>query len=395
MIVDYTKVALTNLRHRKLRSWLTILGIVISVMSIVALISISNGLENAIREQFEKIGANRIYVLVPGGQPGTQSGLSTKDVDTLERMAEFNYVTPYLIETSAKLTFGQEIQYGRIIAWPSEDAEKRFADYDLKFLEGNHFQEKETRAAIVGYLTATDLFKKDIHANNNMFINDQKFQIVGVLEEIGNEEDDRQIIIPLDTAREVFNKPDEVHIIEATVKTGKNIEEVVEKVKRNLKRDRNDEHFQVLTPTQILNFLGTTLAIIHGILVSIATISLIVGCIGIMNSMYTSVLERTKDIGVMKSLGARNNDIMLLFLIEAGLIGLVGGVIGVVLGMALSFSVGAAAKQAGFALLKIQFDWVLVVWGLLFAIFIGMISGALPSRQAARLHPVDALRWNQ
>ena len=113
-----------------------------------------------------------------------------------------------------------------------------------------------------------------------------------------------------------------------------------------------------------------------------------------MNSMYTSVLERTKEIGVMKSVGARNSDVMLLFLIEAGLIGAIGGVLGVAFGMMISYGVGAAASAGGFGLLKIYFEPLLMIEGLLFAIFVGMLSGALPARQAAKMHPVDALRWS-
>ncbi|MDO8661260.1 MAG: ABC transporter permease [Candidatus Woesearchaeota archaeon] len=393
MINDYDNVAITNLRHRKLRSWLTIMGIVISVMSIVALISISNGLENSIKEQFEKIGSNRIFVLVPGGQPGTSSGLTTKDVETLEKMPEFDYVTPYLMEPSVKVEHSKEILYSRITAWPAKDSDKRFADYDFQFLEGRSFSDKEKNVAVIGYLTATDFFKKDMHAGNKILINEEKFDVVGVLDEVGNEEDDRQILIPLEAARITFAKEDDVSIIEATIKPGKSIDDAVEKTKRNLKKARNDENFDVLTPTQILNFLKTALGLVQGILVGIAAISLIVGCIGIMNSMYTSVIERTKEIGIMKSLGARNNDIMFLFLIESGLIGLIGGIIGVILGMGISFAVGIGASQAGFGLLSISWDWGLAAGALLFAFFIGMISGALPSRQAAKLHPVDALRW--
>ena len=395
MIRDYSKLAFKNLRHRKLRSWLTILGIVISVMSIVALISISNGLENAIKEQFEKIGANRIYVMMKGGAPGTSIGLTTNDLDTIESMPEFEYVTPYLVETSVKITYSKEDLYASITAWPSEDADERFADYDFGFLEGGHFREGAKYEVIIGYLTAQDFFKKDLHINNHVYINNVKFEVVGILDEIGNEQDDHIILIPLDTAREIFDKQKELSFIEATIKPGKNIDTVVEKTKKRLERERNDESFDVLTPTQILNFLQTALFIVQGILVSIAAIALVVGCIGIMNSLYTSVLERTKDIGVMKSLGARNRDIMLLFLIEAGMIGIVGGIFGVICGMAISFGIGAAAAQAGFGLLKIQWDWYLAGGALLFAFFIGMISGVLPSRQAAQMHPVDALRWNQ
>ena len=393
MILDFFYIAIKTLRQRKLRAWLTTVGIVISVMSIVALISISNGLQHTIEKQFESIGSNRIFVFIPGGQPGTRVGLTTKDVETLERMNEFDYVTPYLIEPSAKVTFEKEVEYEKLVAWPAKGAQKRFDDYDMKFSEGRPFLDREDSVVILGHLTATDLFDKDVHASNNLIINDQKFKVVGVLQEIGSQDNDRQLLIPLDAARALLKKRDEVSFIEATVKSGKTIESVVEETKRRLKSDRNNDNVDVLTPAQALNFFRQVLGIVQGILVGIAAISLLVGCVGIMNSMYTSVLERTKEIGVMKSLGATNRSIMILFLIESGIIGLIGGFIGIFLGVGLSFVVSIAARSAGFGLLDVQWDWKLAVGALLFATVVGMIAGALPSRSAAKLHPVDALRW--
>ena len=134
------------------------------------------------------------------------------------------------------------------------------------------------------------------------------------------------------------------------------------------------------------------LAIVKGILVSIASISLIVGCVGILNSMYTSVLERRKEIGIMKSIGAKDREVMLLFILESGIMGFIGGILGIILGIILSFGVQLTAAAAGFKLLKVTISPMLLIGGMLFAVMIGMLSGALPARQAARLHPVDALR---
>ena len=128
------------------------------------------------------------------------------------------------------------------------------------------------------------------------------------------------------------------------------------------------------------------------VLVGIAAISLLVGAIGIMNSMYTSVLERTKDIGIMKSIGARNSDVLQIFLIEAGLIGFVGGVFGSALGSAMALAIGPIAKESGFPLV-ITIEIPVLLFGLLFAFIVGMISGILPAYQASKMKPVDALRY--
>ena len=159
-----------------------------------------------------------------------------------------------------------------------------------------------------------------------------------------------------------------------------------------MERDRNDENFEVQTPTQILEQINEILGVMQFVLVGIAAISLLVGGVGITNSMYTSILERTKDIGIMKAIGAQNKDILFIFLIESGLMGLVGGIFGVIIGTLLSYGISQYATQSGFKLI-FSINPGLVMFGLLFAFCIGMISGMIPARQASKLKPVDALRY--
>ncbi|MBI2107115.1 FtsX-like permease family protein, partial [Candidatus Woesearchaeota archaeon] len=177
----------------------------------------------------------------------------------------------------------------------------------------------------------------------------------------------------------------------ARVKPGTDIPSIQKKVERILDRERGDENFQVVTPTQILEQISQVLGIVQLVLVGIAAISLVVGGIGIMNSMYTSVLERTRDIGVMKAIGAKDSDIMKIFLIESGLMGFVGGIFGVALGTLLSLAIGKYATQAGFKLL-VTVNPQLMLFGLFFAFIIGIMSGALPAYRASQLNPVEALR---
>ncbi len=135
------------------------------------------------------------------------------------------------------------------------------------------------------------------------------------------------------------------------------------------------------------------LNIIQIFLIGIAAISLVVGGIGIMNTMYTSVLERTKEIGIMKSIGAKNSDILIIFLIESGILGLIGGLIGIILGMSFSKLIELGAKLAGYGMIQVSFPLLLILGTLLFSFLIGTISGVLPARQASKLKPVDALRY--
>jgi len=171
------------------------------------------------------------------------------------------------------------------------------------------------------------------------------------------------------------------------------IEKAAEDVRRMLRKTYEEEQFVVFTPEQLLSQLKDILGAIKILLSGIAAISLVVGGIGIMNSMFTSVLERRREIGIMKAVGATNRHVLLLFLIESGLIGFIGGVIGVILGITVAKSVELIAAQLGFSLLAVGLDFAVIIFMLLFASFVGMISGAIPAYQAAKLKPVDALRY--
>jgi len=312
-------------------------------------------------------------------------------------MAEFSYVTPALVIPSARVQFGKQEAPIRIVGWTADDIEKRLVDYDFTFQEGKFFREGQSRAVVVGANVAKsdEFFSRSLRVHHQLLIEGEKFEVVGILNSFGNREDDNQMYMSLETMRVLFNKPEEVSFIDATLVPGQDVDKVAERVKRELKRSRNDENFQVLTPTQVLKFLSTVLGIVQGVLVSIAGISLIVGAVGIMNSMYTAVLERTKEIGVMKSIGATNATVLLLFIVESGIIGFVGGVFGVLLGNLISVGVSQAATAAGFSIMKYQFQLWIALSGLIFATFVGMISGYLPARQAEKLAPVDALRYGK
>ncbi|MBI4447379.1 ABC transporter permease [Candidatus Woesearchaeota archaeon] len=394
MITDFIRLGINNLTHRKLRAILTIIGIVIGIAAIVSLISISDGLENAIVDQFEKMGIKRIRVVPKGlmGPPVGVEGLTTKDVELIEKIKGVDYVTPVLMQ-NAKIRYGTQEDYKPINAYPVEEAEQRFLDMDIKFYEGRSFREGEKDYAIVGYKTAKDLFDKEIRAKNSIYIEGRKFRVIGIFEKQGVPHIDSSVYIPLDVGREIFNKPEEVSVITVEVKKGKNMDEVARTIKQKLKRERNDEEFEVFTPQQILNQLGVILGMVQFILAGIAAISLIVGAIGIMNVMFTSVLERTREIGVMKATGASNESVLMIFIIESGLLGLSGGAVGATLGAIFALIVGAIAEALGFPLLLIRIQWQLILSVLAFAFLLGIFSGTLPALKAAKMKPVDSLRY--
>ncbi|HIJ05341.1 MAG TPA: ABC transporter permease, partial [Nanoarchaeota archaeon] len=391
MFTDYFLLSLKSIRHRKLRSWLTVIGIVIGVAAIISLMTLSRSLEGTIEEQFETFGANRIIISAKGFQgPGTASnGLTTEDVETLEKISGFEYIVPGIFR-SAEIIYKDQIGFTLIGGIPSESYEDFYLDSGIEVEEGRFIQDAEKYVAVIGSRVATEMFSKEIHVGDKIKIGKKDFRVVGILEEIGNAQDDNQISIPLDAAREIFDEEESIDLIIAQVKTTSDIPQLQEKIEKELERKRGDTNFQVLTASQILEQINQVLGIMQVVLVGIAAISLIVGAIGIMNSMYTSVLERTREIGVMKAIGAKNKDILTIFLIESGLIGLVGGILGTVLGASLAVAVGPFSKNAGFTL-HITIEPFVILLGLLFAFVVGIIAGVLPAWQASKLKPIDAL----
>ena len=393
MLVDYFFMAVNSIRHRKLRSWLTVIGIIIGVAAIISLITVSRSLESTIESQFEQFGANRIIISPKGFQgPGTSSeGLTIKDVETVEKISGFKYVVPGIF-LSTEVKYRKEVGFTLVSGIPAENFEEFFVDSGAKLQEGRFIKDGDRFEAVVGSRVVKDMFDSTLRLGSKIEIKGQEFKIIGILEEIGNAQDDSQINIPLETAREIFDKPDDVDAIIAQVKSANDIPLLQEKVEKELERKRGDTNFQVVTATQILEQVNEVLGVMQFVLVGIAAISLIVGAIGIMNSMYTSVLERTRDIGIMKAIGARNSDILEIFLIESGLIGIVGGLFGIILGSSMALIIGQLSKGAGF-LLIVQIEPLVLIFGLLFAFIVGIVSGVLPAYQASKLKPVDALRY--
>lgn len=393
MFTDYFLLALKSIRHRRLRSWLTVIGIVIGVAAIISLITISRSLESTIENQFEQFGANRILISAKGFHgPGTLSqALTMDDVETIEKISGFEYVIPGIFR-SAEVVYKDETGFTLIGGIPSEWYEDFYKDTGIKIGEGRNIKKDEEHAAIIGSRVATEMFEKDIHVGDKIEIGHIDFRVVGILEDIGNAQDDNQISIPLDAAREIFEEKEGVDLIIAQVKSASDIPQLQEKIEKELEKKRGDTNFQVLTATQILEQISQVLGIMQIVLVGIAAISLIVGAIGIMNSMYTSVLERTREIGIMKAIGVKNKDILTIFLIESGLIGLVGGVLGILLGIGLALAIGPFSQNAGFTI-NIKIEPLVLIFGLAFAFGIGVLAGILPAYQASKLKPIEALRY--
>jgi len=341
MITDYLTLALRNLKKRKLRSFLTLLGILIAIATLFLLVSLSLGLEKAVEEQFRVLGTDKFFIFPRGQIAGPGSGgavsLSISDVDAVEKVSGVKDVS-YWTAANAEVKVKSQRRYVPVIGLPEEKSAVFEEIEAYKAEEGRLIHKGDTRDVMIGsQYKHNNLFEHPLNAGDKILINGQEFEVRTVLKSLGNPNDDRLIYMHLGEFRELFNITDRIDQIIVQTNSPQELNNValrVEKRLRNVRNvDRANQDFTILTPEELLSSFGTILDIITAFLVGVAAISLLVGAIGIANTMYTSVLERTREIGVMKAVGAQRRDILTIFLIESGLLGFIGGLLGILTGM--------------------------------------------------------------
>jgi len=401
---DYFFLALGNLKHRGLRSWLTILGVFIGIAAVVALISMGNGLETAITGQFGALSVDTLTIQNKGtgfGPPGSTvvEKLNNRDLEILENVNGVDLVVPRLIRIGS-LEYNGIRGFGFASNIPQDDEKKDFIynNFNLEAEEGRLLQKEDQGKVMLGndFLDTED-FEKPFRVGKNVLVNGESFKIVGFLKQSSTFQLNSVVFMNSEDLIDLLDIEDEYDLLVVQVRDKGEIENVAEEIERKLRNDRDEkigeETFTVQTPLQALSSIQTILGIINLIVVGIAAISLLVGGIGIANTMYTSVLERTSEIGIMKAVGAQNRDILYIFLIESGLLGLVGGIVGAIVGLGISLFISNIANQAlGADLFRVAVSYPLLIGAVLFSFIVGIISGVFPARQASKLNVVEALR---
>jgi len=406
MIKDFFKLAVQNILHRKLRAWLTMIGIFIGITAVVAIISLGQGMQVAVNEQFEALGVDKIWVMP--GEGGFSTGVTSVILDKNDKRVLENVIgvdtIVGLTYTNAEVEFKDEVNFGLLMATTTQEEELDVLNsmYVDDPVVGRQLRRGDVFKAMVGWDYSQDkrVFDRAVSLGDKILINGVDFDVIGFNKQLGNSADDQTIIITEEAYERLFNEKleDEYKYLIIKILQGQDGSKLAERLRRALRDHRNvdegDEDFHLETTEEFMESFNAILSIINAVIVGIAAISLIIGGIGIMNTMYTAVVERTQEIGVMKAIGARNKTIMLIFLIESGVLGFIGGIIGVVFGLGISKMVEVVGAVAlGSPYIRAWWSWELIVGALLFSFLIGAVSGVAPAYQASKQKPVDSLRY--
>ena len=402
------QIALRALRVNKLRSVLTMLGIIIGVGAVITMIAVGGGAQARVAEQIKSLGSN-LMIIIPGSTTsgGVRLGSSSAQSLTEDDAWAITREVPE-VQTSAPSTRGS----GQIVAgnnnWSTvvygvtpEYLEVR----DWTIVSGRGFEPQEVsgagKVAIIGQSVARQLFGDADPVDQQIRIRKVPFTIVGMLDKkgqsmMGTDQDD-VILVPLSTARNrLFGNPQgklrRVGVISVKVRDGQNMKDAEDRI-RELMRQRHklqpgtEDDFTIRNLTEILQAQEASSKVLTLLLAAVASVSLLVGGIGIMNIMLVSVTERTREIGLRMAVGARAGDILKQFLVEAVTLSLIGGLLGIALGLAGSLAIGQ------FAGWRTSLSPASIVLAVGFAAAIGIFFGFYPARKASRLLPIEALRY--
>jgi len=411
-VVSQIKIALTNLKRKKVRTVLTVVGIIIGITAVVVVMSAGQGLRNFISAQLETFGTDAIEVEIkvpnvtqtsPENAMGIAMGvnittLKTEDADEIAKhpnvLAVYSGVMgqdqlSYLDQNRQSMLFGVSEDF--LMIDQGEVAEGRFF--------GKNENDSLSQVVVIGHEVKEDFFGDRQAVDQNIKVGKNKFKVIGVMKKRGavfGMNMDDMVYLPLKTLQKKVMGIDHIMFIMAKAKDSELIDRTTEDIYAIMREqhniyDKDKEDFAVISMQEAMGMMDTVMSGITILLVALASISLLVGGVGIMNIMYVSVAERTPEIGLRKAVGARNSHILWQFLWEAIFVTFVGGVVGMIFGVGAALAISLIAKHYG---LDWQFSisWAGMVLGVGFSVGVGLLFGVTPARKAARLDPVEALR---
>jgi len=406
------KTSLVGLRTNKVRSLLTVLGIVIGISSIILIFSIGKGAENLILDQLGGMGVETI-VIRPGQEPKGpsdfaeslfQDSLTTKDLEALKRkenVPHLSQIAPAVI-VPGNVSYQGETFKSFNFGWSAELMQEM---YGAGLESGNIFGEREIRnkssVAIIGSDVKKEFFPYDNPVGKNIKIKDKNFKIVGVLAPRGSISGfniDELVVVPYSTAQKYLLGIDHYHEIILKADSSENVDITVHDIEETLREmhnitDPEKDDFFIVTQKGMVNQIGIILSVLTIFLSAVVGIALVVGGVGVMNIMLVSVTERTKEVGLRKAIGATNKDIMLQFLFEAIILTLLGGILGVAVGALLSLLTAIILSNFAGLDWSFSFSFSAAILGVFVSGLIGIVFGIYPAKKASEKSPIEALRY--
>jgi len=390
-IIETIKSALSALSSNKLRSILTMLGVIIGVFAVVLLVSLGKGVQNYITDQFNALGSNLLFI-APGkakfGQDPAKSftlnKLDKKHVDLIN-----NYASEHILYVAPSIRLGNTVEYKNKKYYATIVGTNEFGDriFDTKLNTGRFFSKVEVRAkkkvAVIGPLVKKGLFANVTGVGSSIKINGERYEVIGIFKEKSQDFDD-QVIIPYTSLKDTL-KLDKLSSIVVKVKSNGELDLATKQINLALLRDLKSDEFSILSQKDILSSIQNILGILTLALGAIAGISLLVGGIGIMNIMLVSAIERTREIGLRKAVGATSFNIAVQFIAESTILSVTGGGIGLVFGW--------LASLAARAFLRTEVTLWAIILSFTFSVAVGVIFGTYPAIQASKKDPIEALRY--
>jgi putative ABC transport system permease protein len=401
---DYFVLAFGNLKHRGLRSWLTLIGILIGITAVVSLVMLGDGLRAAINGQFGISTTEIISVQAGGlnayGPPGSGAvnPLTVEDMEEIEKIDSVERVLRRNIP-QLRAEFNDRLIFSYGLNIP--DGKDRDFVYETLEIEpeiGRFLKDGDSNYVYLGnnFLTDKVGFDKPVRVGSKILIENKTFEVIGVNKKKGSFIFDNVIYMNENSLQDLVNYGEDIDVIVVQVKDKSLMNKTKNKIEEVLRKTRDvkvgEEDFEVSTPEASLATVNNILAGIQAFIIIIASVSIIVGAVGIVNTMTTSVLERRKEIGIMKAIGAKNSQVFLQFFIESGLLGLIGGIVGIILGGLIGFAGINGLNQFLGSEAQPNTNFVFLISVLFGSFFIGAIAGIAPALQAANQNPVEALR---